>query len=128
MGTGRWRSDSVAPGFHVVTATLRSAGRCPSAVQRDTLTLVAGTVLQRELDPVPCGELEIDVRPQPARFRITRTDGGPTLEGTLPLDRALVLPVGIYRLDVNAGLCTPFADTVTVNASRRRLPLRLICG
>ena len=129
-GESGWRWDSLAPGPHVVRASLpNSLPGCPTAQERQPLTLRAGeqrTVRLRLLGP--CGELALNVTPTPARFVLTPYRAGiPAREGTAPLPERLVLPEGFYRISVRRALCAEYSvDSVQVvpgESATLRVPL-----
>ena len=128
-GESGWRWDSLAPGPHVVRASLpNSLPGCPTSQERQTFNLRAGeqrTVRLRLLGP--CGELALNVTPTPARFVLTAQRAGiPPREGNLPLAERLVLPEGPYRLVVRRPLCAEYTDSVQVapgGSATLRIPL-----
>jgi serine/threonine-protein kinase len=132
VARGPWRSDSVPPGRHVVRGLLPSLEGCPTSLDVRTIDLKAGQSTPAPLRLAPCGELQLDVRPAVrARYTLTAVRGPVQRSGTIPLTEPLVLPQGIYRLIVQANLCTEFRDdSVRVTAAGgpvRPVVLTLFC-
>jgi hypothetical protein len=115
----------------VVRGLLPSLEGCPTALEVRTVELQAGQVAQLPLRLAPCGELQLDVRPAVrARYTLTAARGPVQRSGTIPLTEPLVLPQGLYRLVVQANLCTEYRDdsvrVVAAGGVERRV-LTLIC-
>jgi serine/threonine-protein kinase len=132
VARGPWRSDSIPPGRHVVRGLLPSLEGCPTSLDVRTIDLKAGQATQLPLRLAPCGELQLDVRPAVrARYTLTAVRGPVQRSGTIPLTEPLVLPQGLYRLVVQANLCTEFRDdSVRVTAAGgpvRPVVLTLFC-
>lgn len=131
IGQGRWRSDSVPVGTHVVRARIPAVGGCPAADTALTLDLAAGEQRVVRLRPPACGRLVIDdVQPVPARF-VLASARGTAASGTLPRARAIVLREGTYGLSITHPGCATYSDSVRVAAGggvQRAGRIRLICG
>jgi serine/threonine-protein kinase len=126
--SGRWESDSLQPGRHVVRALVPAIVGCPTASVSQALVLTAGERRIARLQPIGCGRVALDVRPTPARFTLTAVGGRERArEGTLPLDEPLLLPAGEYRLQISARACAPYDERLRVEAGegvhRERIPL-----
>ena len=130
-GATRWRSDSVAPGQHEVTATISTLDGCPTATDTRAVRVSVGKRQSIVLAPRPCGTLSFDARPAGARFTLTslpQTDSSHQNRGAVPAN-GVMLPAGKYLRTIGAPNCTSFGDTVTVepNQPTRLTRTPLIC-
>jgi len=119
-GTSRWRSDSVAPGQHEVTAAVSTSDGCPTATDTRSVRVSVGRRQTVSLAPRPCGTLSFDGTPAGARFTLTSlplTDTSYQDSGVLPAN-GRVLPAGRYHRTITAPKCMSFADTVAVEANK----------
>jgi hypothetical protein len=125
VGDDRWSTDSIAPGRHVITASVQPAPEgCDTATETLRRTLTAGQAATVTLSPRNCGLLNFTVRPPndeyTTRFRLTPADeSGTPREGLIPLDKALVLPTGRYRVLISRRYCREYEDEqLSISADR----------
>ena len=124
-GTTRWRSDSLAPGQHEVSATVSTLEGCPTATDTRNVRVSVGRRQTVSLAPRPCGTLSFDATPVGARFTLASlplTDSSFQNRGELPAN-GVMLPAGKYsRTIYGLPKCSSFVDTVTVEPNQ---PTRL---
>jgi eukaryotic-like serine/threonine-protein kinase len=126
VGRGRWVSDTLKPGMHVLTASVRSVDRCATARSIDTVFLRTTGDTTIALNPRPCGFLAVSSTPERARFEVLSSGGAMIREGSLPLPDSLLLPTGRYTLRLRASYCTTFEDSVRVESgktNRQQIPM-----
>jgi serine/threonine-protein kinase len=126
VGRGRWVSDTLKPGMHVLTASVRSVERCSTARTIDTVFLRTTGDTTVALSPRPCGFLAVSSTPERARFEVLSSGGAMVREGSLPLLDSLLLPIGRYTLRLKASYCTTFEDSVRVESgktNRQQIPM-----
>ena len=93
------------------------------------MRLRAGAQRDVALSPRGCGTVTIDGQPAGAFFSISSGDGTVKREGNLPLEQALILPVGGYHFTANKPQCAQFEQNVSVTAGQSvRIPFRMICA
>jgi serine/threonine-protein kinase len=128
VGTGNWKSDTVAEGAHVVAAAVHSVPGCSSARQESRAKLGAKGVTTVTLAPRACGYFSLDALPSAARFTLAAPGAPSVAEGTVHLPAPLVLPVGRYTLTISAPYCAEFRGPTTITAGNtKRERVRLIC-
>ncbi len=128
VGRGRWRSDSIAPGAHVVVATVPAPSGCPSARQESHVKVSAAGTTAVPLTPRPCGYLALDALPKAAKFTVTAAGGTRAAEGAATRHPPIMLPTGRYSLVVSAPYCAEFRAELAIKAgATRRQRVRLIC-
>jgi hypothetical protein len=139
---GRELSDTVArldttPGMYTVTATVLSIPGCSSNTVNRAVDLRAGATQNVNLNPRPCGWLEIEGEGRRGNQRVDGLTRYRILSGTnqiasgiLPLKEPLVLPVGRYEVIVSQATCADNNAIVTISAEQRAKvgPAWLICG
>jgi hypothetical protein len=126
VGRGRWVSDTLKPGPHVLAASVRSVDRCTTARSVDTVFLRTTGDTTVTLNPRPCGFLALSSTPERARYEVLSSGGALVREGSLPLPDSLLLPIGRYRLRLRASYCTTFEDSVRVESgktNRQQIPM-----
>ncbi len=83
------------------------------------------------LAPRSCGTIAINLLnvANGSRFSVVSGDGAIKLDGALPRDGGIVVPVGDYRVTAQQPLCAPYTNEgVSVAADRTtRLTFRVIC-
>jgi eukaryotic-like serine/threonine-protein kinase len=129
VGVGEWSTDTIAFGSHVVAASVKSIPGCTAARQEKTVEISATSPGNVTLTPRGCGTLLLEARPGvTGTFTVTSSSNGERpRQGALPLDKPLVLPVGVYRLTVEADGYEPFNGSVQINAGEPlRKPLLLL--
>lgn len=146
VGFGSVRKDSLQPGQHSVRAVYpTNIEGCDAASITRLVTVGAGATVPVQLNPRPCGILEIEVvarrGDQPVSGTIwysVQAEGVTDTPRDTPLtpggnrdqpvrDRK-VLAVGSYRLRVKAAGCADFDDAVEILAGEtRREAIRLLC-
>ena len=130
-GTTSWRSDSVQPGRHEITATIPTADGCPTGTVTRQVTVQRGRrATPVRLSPRPCGTLAFDASPAGANFTLTslpQSDSSVERRGKVPARE--LLPVGRYLRTIGSSRCSTYGDTVSVEADRvTALPrFSLIC-
>lgn len=131
VADGSWRGDSLAPGEVVVGASIPASSGCRWATVEERVRVRAGGAHSVTLSPRPCGTIAINLLniASGARYSVTSPDGSVTLEGALPSDGPIVVPVGPYRVSVQQPLCASYTnDNVVVAADRgTALTFRMIC-
>ena len=123
-GATRWRSDTVAPGEHEVSATISTLEGCPTATDTRKVRVIVGRRQNLSLAPRACGTLSFDASPAGARFTLTslpQTDSSYQTRGAVPAS-SVMLPAGKYLRTIYSEKCTTFGDTVTVEPNH---PTRL---
>ena len=128
VGRGRWRSDTLRPGQYILTASVRSYDRCGSARVVDTVYVRNTGDTSVTLQPRPCGFLAVSSTPEVGKFFVTTLNGSRVRDGLLPNPDSVLLPVGVYRLRVEARFCANFNDSVRVESGpTNRQQIKLIC-
>jgi serine/threonine-protein kinase len=126
-GTGAVRLTNVAPGAHVISASLPGAEGCPSASATRRVTLTAGQTETVELLLRRCGTLALDVVPGSATYIIESREGG-SRTGTVSRSALLQLPPGTYQVHLRADGCSDYSAPVTIaEGERKELFPRLDC-
>ncbi len=130
-GATRWRSDSVDPGSHQITATLATVDGCLTATDSQTVRVAAGRRQTITLAPRACGSLSFTATPRGARYTLTSipiTDSSYQRVGEVPVT-GLVLPAGRYARTISMAKCINYADTIAVEPNRQKtLPgFTLLC-
>jgi eukaryotic-like serine/threonine-protein kinase len=129
VGRGRWTSDTLPPGTYIVTASIRSLDRCPSARAVDTVYVRQTGDTTVSLNPRACGFLAVSATPERAKFFVFTPAGTSLLEGQLPSPDSVLLPVGRYRLRVEASYCSQYNDSLRVEAGKTNSQqIKLICA
>ncbi len=128
VGTGSWKSDSIAPGAHTVSASVHAIPGCNSARQEvKTKVLPTGTT-NVTITPRECGYFSLDALPAAANFTLAGPTGSIAAHGAVAKVKPLVVPVGKYTLHVTAPYCAEFRGAATISAGKtRRERVRLIC-
>ncbi len=128
VGEGRWRADSMKPGDVVVVATVDAIEGCETARVEQTVRLRAGALREVPLTPRPCASITIEGQPAGANYTVVSADGAIRHEGTLPLNRAIVLPVGPYKFTALKPRCAAYEQEFSLSAGEAmRIPFRMIC-
>ncbi|HJR67918.1 MAG TPA: serine/threonine-protein kinase [Gemmatimonadaceae bacterium] len=128
VGRGRWRSDTLKPGEYVLAASIRSLTRCGSARAVDTIYVRETGDTTVTLRPLPCGFLAVSSTPEVAEFVVMTPAGSSLRQEMLPYLDSLLLPVGRYRLRVQARYCTEFNDSVRIESGKtNRQHIRMLC-
>lgn len=131
VSDGTWRSDSLKPGEYTLGASLPSSGGCDWATVEERVRVRGGGSHTVTLSPRPCGTIAINLLnvASGARYSVVSSDGAVKLEGALPRDGGIVVPVGEYRVTAQQPLCAPYTnENVNVVADRAtRLTFRVIC-
>ncbi|MFN8572598.1 MAG: serine/threonine-protein kinase [Gemmatimonadaceae bacterium] len=128
VGEGRWRADTLRPGDVVVTAAIDAIEGCETARVEQSVRLRAGALREVPLTPRPCGTVAIEGQPAGANYTVVSADGAIRHEGTLPLSRALVLPVGPYKFTALKPRCAAYEQEFSLSAGEAmRIPFRMIC-
>lgn len=128
VGKGEYRTDSLAPGSHVVVARLTAQAGCAATSQEQSVTLPDTGLRTLRLSPRACGSIQFDIRPNNARWELS-APGRSTLRGTALPGPPELVPAGRWRLKVNAPGCNPYDEPVDVApmvTRRERVPL--LCG
>ncbi len=129
VASGPWKSDTLAPGRYVLVADVNSIPGCPTARETEVVTLPESGSRSVRLAPAPCGTLRLDIRTPGADYSIRTESGSAVRSGKAPVLFPLVLPVGRYRVIVEAPYCTPFdnEESVVADSTTTRV-VRQICG
>jgi eukaryotic-like serine/threonine-protein kinase len=136
VGDGPWHSDSLKPGPHRISASVDALEGCPTATQSFERRLVPGQRATLALTPRGCGTVMIAATASgPAesrydiRYALTPWGSSEKIDGTIPLQRPLVVPVGNYALTIERRMCSTFKqETLTVASDRAaRVTARLLC-
>ncbi len=128
VGTGSWKSDSIAPGAHVVAATVHAIPGCNSARQEVKTKVQATGITNVTITPRECGYFSLDALPAAANFTLAGPTGSIAAHGVVAKVKPLVVPVGKYTLHVTAPYCAEFRGAATIAAGKtRRERVRLIC-
>jgi serine/threonine-protein kinase len=128
VGTGSWKSDSVAPGAHVIAASVHALPGCASARQELKTKVAASGTTTVTVSPKECGYFSLNALPATANFMLAGPNGNVLAHGVVGKLKPLVIPVGKYTLQVTAPYCAEFrgSSTITAGATRRER-VRLIC-
>ena len=131
VADGSWRSDSLKPGEYTVAAALPASAGCDWASVEQRVRVRAGAPASVILSPRSCGSIAINLLnvANGARFSVVSSDGAIKLDGALPREGGIVVPVGEYRVTAQQPLCAPYTnESVSVAADRStRLTFRVIC-
>ncbi|MCC6927546.1 MAG: protein kinase [Gemmatimonadaceae bacterium] len=131
VADGSWRSDSLRPGEYTVAASLPASAGCEWASVEQRVRVRAGAPATVTLSPRSCGTIAINLLniANGARFAVVSDDGSIRVDGALPRDGGIVVPVGNYRVTAQQPLCAPYTNEgVNVTADRTtRLTFRVIC-
>lgn len=131
VADGAWRSDSLKPGEYTVAATVPASAGCEWASVEQRVRVRPGAPTAVTLAPRSCGTIAINLLnvANGARFSVVSSDGAIKLDGALPRDGGIVVPVGEYRVTAQQPLCAPYTNEgVSVAADRTtRLTFRVIC-
>ncbi|MEW5917024.1 MAG: protein kinase [Gemmatimonadota bacterium] len=121
IGGGTWRSDTLPAGDYELLASIPAIPGCESATLKRTVRVRASTGREETVTLRPCGSLEVDGRGRQGRFRVRAADGGTPREGTFPMERPLVLPIGRYTLTAEktdgTDFCVQYTEEFEVVAS-----------
>ena len=126
VGRGKWSSDTLRPGTYIVAASIRSLDRCVSARAVDTVYVRQTGDTSVSLSPRACGFLAVSSTPERAKFSVLTPAGSSVLEGQLPSPDSLLLPVGRYRLRLQASYCTTYDDSLRIEpgkTNRQQIPM-----
>jgi len=124
-----WRDTSIAPGQHVVTATVDAPSGCPSARDSGTVFVPPSGAAHVSLTPRSCGWLSLDALPAGAHWEVRSAAGPMVRDGTVPARRPIVLPVGSYTLTVAKSYCAEYRASIEIAERRTNHErVRLICG
>lgn len=123
--------DTLPPGTYEVLASV-PAGIPGCSTMRDsrTVSLAERDSQLVELNPRGCGRLNFSTRTRNATYVLTDLRGSALRDGRLPLDGALLLPTGAYRLRISAPYCADYRnDEIVIRPGRteRLPPVGLIC-
>ncbi len=133
VDSGSWRSDTLTPGDYQIVASIPGAvGGCESATEIRAVRVRAGPRNSVTLAPRPCGTLlvrENTGNTQGAEYTVTADPAKPPLaRGTLPMQAAVVLPVGRYQISVTKPLCQEYRDDIVIAAGVRvDRPFTFLC-
>jgi hypothetical protein len=128
VGAGEWRSMTVRPGDHRVSAIVKTVDDCPSARQDVRARVERSGTTDVRLAPRPCGYLALDAEPRGGRYVVRSAAGADVASGALPHDAPLILPTGDYTLQVSAKFCADYRGAFTVTPGEtHRERVRLIC-
>lgn len=129
VGRGKWVSDTLQPGPHVLAASVRALDRCRSARAVDTVYVRSGLDTTVTLEPRPCGFLALSSTPERAQFSLlTSVTRRVVRRGELPMLDSLLLPAGAYTLQLRAAYCSTFQDSVRIEAGKtNRQQIPMIC-
>ncbi|MEP7383635.1 MAG: hypothetical protein ABI910_18260, partial [Gemmatimonadota bacterium] len=131
VADGAWRNDALQPGEYVVGASIPASSGCSWATVEEKVSVRAGTVRNVSLTPRACGNISINLLnvASGARYTVVSTDDKVRLEGPLPLEGGLVVPVGSYRVTAQQPLCAAYMNENVVVAADRptALTFRVIC-
>lgn len=128
VGTGRWRTDTLRPGTYIVSASIKSLDRCPTARAIDTVFLRTTGDTSITLSPRACGYLALQSTPERSEYSLSTPTGATVREGFLPIRDSLLMPVGRYRVRLHRRYCSEFNDSVRIDASRTtRHHFRMLC-
>jgi eukaryotic-like serine/threonine-protein kinase len=127
VGRGRYRADTLQPGTYVVTASIRSVELCGSSRVVDTVYVRQSGDTTLTLNPRACGFLAVSSTPDRAKFSVLTPAGASVLDPRqLPAPDSVLLPVGRYRLRVEAAYCGTYDDSLRIEAgktTRQQIPL-----
>jgi eukaryotic-like serine/threonine-protein kinase len=128
VGRGHWVSDTLKPGTYVLSAAVRTLDRCASARAADTVFLRNTGDTSIALNPRPCGFLALTSTPERAGFEVLSSGGAVVREGDLPLPDSVLLPIGRYRLRLQARFCSRYEDSVRIESGKtNRQQIRMLC-
>jgi hypothetical protein len=124
---GGWRSDSLKPGVYQVTATVAAPNGCSTATETRSVTVKATARVNRvRFAPRSCGTLVFESSMRDTRWSLTSLtpeDQGTARDGPMPAN--VTVPVGDYYRAISKSKCSPYIDTVRVQANQtNRLPRR----
>ncbi len=131
MGRGRWESDTLPAGSHVISAWVASTVPCPASRESRSVTVAPSGVTNVALNPRACGQLVIDGKHDGASYTVTER-GGPTQRaGTVEGQVRLILPAGRYDLKLSAPTCASYENSdirIEAGKTMTTTPISLICG
>ena len=117
---GGWRSDSLKPKTYQISAVVPAPPGCPTATASQAAVVRATTRVTRvRLWPRSCGTLVFSSTAREARWALeslTPDDNRARREGAIPA--TVLLPVGEYYRAISKSKCSPYIDTVKVQANR----------
>jgi eukaryotic-like serine/threonine-protein kinase len=129
VGRGRWKSDTLAPGTYVVTASIRSLDGCASARAVDTMYVRRTGDTTLTLNPRACGFLAVSSTPERAKFSVLTPAGSSVHEEQLPWPDSVLLPVGRYHLRLEASYCSRYDDSVRIEPGKtNQQHIRMLCA
>ncbi|MGI9077864.1 MAG: serine/threonine-protein kinase [Gemmatimonadaceae bacterium] len=131
VGRGRWESDTMPAGQHVIAAWVESTSLCPTSRESRSITVARSGVTSVTLNPRACGLLVIDGKHDGARYAVTELDGPTQMSGTVEGRVRLILPAGRYDLKISAPTCADYQNSdIRIEAGKTMTtrPISLICG
>lgn len=134
VGIGPTTLDTLPAGEYTVVAMLPAINGCSWARQVTVARLRGSPAPTRvTLAPRACGTLEIDGRAPPGpgelQYRLESLDGSTVRVGALPLEVALVLPEGQYRLRATKPRCFDYNGEVTITpGATERVTFTMACA
>ena len=106
VATGSHTAEGISPGTYTVEARVDAVAGCRWAVAVERVTVNAGRRSQLDLAPQTCGRLRFARIQSGARYRLA--GAGVVLEGAVPMDGAIVLPVGRYEMVLTRSGCETY--------------------
>lgn len=131
VGRGRWESDTMAAGTHLVSATIPGSTSCPSSRESRRLAVAPEGTTTATLKPRACGNLVINGKHDGASYTVSERGGSARREGTIQGQVRLVLPTGRYDLRMSAPSCASYENSdIRIEAGKTTAtkPISLICG